>query len=352
MNELYKKENGILDLQIWLTTSCNLRCKYCYEKQNLYENNFLNMEIARNIIKFVEESDRSLEILNYHGGEPLLNYAVLIFLSKELIKIYPDVHISFTTNGTIMNDDIIDFLISYRENFLSGITISIDGDKEANDYNRLDINQRGTYQRIINTYKKLEPFKVRARMTITPNQITQIYKNVVHLHEIGFSMITHAFDYFNTEWKDSDIDIIQDQYEMVLQYWYKYPELNISFADGLLFRRKKLMKCNLCYNIYYNGCIYPCTYVVGDKEYLIGNINSGIDKEKSNYLIDKILSKDNMFCSDCSIKDYCINNRCKFMNKKITGEYYNPVPFACAIENIENHLLKKHGKKVSTYVDD
>ena len=181
MNELYKKENGILDLQIWLTTSCNLRCKYCYEKQNLYENNFLKMEIARNIIKFVEESDRSLEILNYHGGEPLLNYTVLIFLSKELIKMYPDVHISFTTNGTIMNDDIIDFLISYRENFLCGITISIDGDKEANDYNRLDINQRGTYQRIINTYKKLEPFKVRARMTITPNQITQIYKNVVHL---------------------------------------------------------------------------------------------------------------------------------------------------------------------------
>mgnify|MGYP000105474965 FL=1 len=341
-----------MDLQVWLTTSCNLRCKYCYEKKNLYRSNFLKIETARSIIKFVQESNKPLEIINFHGGEPLLNYEMLIFLSEELIKIHPDVHISFTTNGTIMNDDIMKFLISNQENFFSGITISIDGDKKTNDYNRIDSNRNGTYRKIMETYNKLKSFKLRARMTITPDQTTKIYKNVVHLHEIGFSMITHAFDYFNTEWNDSDINIIQEQYEKVLQYWYKYPELNISFADGLLFRKRKLMKCNLCYNIYYDGCIYPCTYVTGDEGYLIGDINNGIDTQKAEYLKNKVLAEDNLFCTNCSIKDYCINNRCKFMNKKITNDYYKPAPIACAIENIEDDLLRRHGRRLSDYVDD
>lgn len=61
---------------------------------------------------------------------------------------------------------------------------------------------------------------------------------------------------------------------------------------------------------------------------------------KAEYLKNKVLAEDNLFCTNCSIKDYCINNRCKFMNKKITNDYYKPAPIACAIENIEDDLLK------------
>ena len=67
---------------IWLTTDCNLRCRYCYEgveKKAI----IMEQDLAAQVVDFICETfdDKNEELcIDFHGGEPLLNYKILALL--------------------------------------------------------------------------------------------------------------------------------------------------------------------------------------------------------------------------------------------------------------------------------
>ena len=72
--------------------------------------------------------------------------------TEDKLKHLPN--FAIITNGTIFNQKILSFL----KNNISIITVSIDGPKEINDYNRIHINGKGTFNEIskfIRTIKTL-----------------------------------------------------------------------------------------------------------------------------------------------------------------------------------------------------
>ena len=136
---------------IYMTTDCNFRCSYCYEK---YENTYhLNENSVIEILDYIfQYGDDEAINLNFMGGEPLLKKE-LIYKAVDYIKCkYPSRYVkySITTNGSLLDDNFIFFM---KENSFD-IRLSFDGDKSTHDLNRTLVSGISCYEKIVeNIYK-------------------------------------------------------------------------------------------------------------------------------------------------------------------------------------------------------
>lgn len=205
--------------------------------------------------------------------------------------------------------------------------------------NRIDFNG-GTFDKVKSTCKELLKINknIRARMTFTPNSIVYLYDNIKFLNDLGFLTISPNFDFTDLEWLNVDSNLILDQYMKVFNYWKDKENVNISLIDEL-YNSKPLNKCKTEINLYINGSIYPCTFVMGDETLKIGDVKNGfyIDILKN---ISKTSLLDNTKCIKCKNKDFCIANRCKLMNFSLERDYFEPNKVICAFEDIKNIMRK------------
>ena len=99
------------------SSDCNLKCWYCYE------NHITNSKMSENTIsRITEHIELKIEnnelnnlVLDWFGGEPLLyfnevTYPLSIKLKNILEKNKLTLHSFFVTNGSLINDDMIDKL--------------------------------------------------------------------------------------------------------------------------------------------------------------------------------------------------------------------------------------------------
>lgn len=156
---LERKVDRVL-LQV--TQRCNLRCQYCVYSEVKNPNtrshaaNAMNFQTAKKAIDFYAKHsiDEEEKAIGFYGGEPLLefelikkiiNYANELFEGKDIIY-------SITTNGTLLNDDIIEFFVKNDMN----ITISLDGPKLIHDKNRKFANGKGSFDIVLQNLVKLK----------------------------------------------------------------------------------------------------------------------------------------------------------------------------------------------------
>ena len=130
---------------------CNLRYKYCYlgEKDGSKMPYEVACKAIDNAFKCTAiHKDRTLWI-DFVGGEPLLDFdmirSLVEYINKKNTETDYKLLFSFTTNATIFNPEILDFLLT--NNF--SVKVSIDGDQGVNDINRIDRTGKGSYEIIL-----------------------------------------------------------------------------------------------------------------------------------------------------------------------------------------------------------
>lgn len=324
---------------IWLTYACNLKCAYCYEeeeKRNLY----LNKERAKQLLGFIKNrsdtySNDNVSIV-LHGGEPLLNYEVLHYIVENLKAWNKNVSISMTTNGTLINEDNIEFII----NNIDDLSISIDGTPNDHDSNRKYRNGKGSF---IDTVAYIDKILERksdtiARMTVTPVTVKNLYDNVKFLYDTGFKLVSPIINQYDNNWNEDTMAILEDQLLQLSNFCNSQAEeLHIGMLEKMKNRKKSQCCPETTLNIDAKGDIYPCVYVVGDERFLIGNIIDGISNDKL-LEIKHINNKEFKQCKGCFWKDYCHGYRCKLFNFAISGKY-EPEYAACRLEHA---LLKTY----------
>lgn len=104
-------------LHLLLNEKCNFHCKYCYSAEGRSSAE-LSIEQIRIMLDYYLSSERGAvkdrTIMFMGGGEPVLSWEKLeqsTVLAKEIAsKNDINVHFSLTTNGSILNDRMIDFL--------------------------------------------------------------------------------------------------------------------------------------------------------------------------------------------------------------------------------------------------
>lgn len=328
-------------VNLWVTTSCNFSCKYCYEgeKKKSFDLSKPTLNnLITHIIQEIKDVDEEI-IIEFHGGEPLLNFPLIEYTVNKINCIFPKnkKRYGITTNAYYLDEKKADFLAEWM-NF--NLSISIDGRQEINDMYRLTKDGKGTFKIVKeNAMYLLKKRKdVKVRMTILPETVKYLYDNCMDLIEVGFSVIGGSLDYYNSGWTKEHFEILYN--ELVKLYMFQKKYKNIRFPIVNYYCKKKEV-CGFgkkYFNLYPNGDIYPCAYCAGDSNYIVGNINmEGFNMEKI-YQFKEINRKINKECTGCSHIQNCISSRCKFINKSLTGDYFKPSPVMCGMENIKQRL--------------
>ena len=335
---------------IWVTTGCNLRCKYCYEgADKTYDN--MPIEVADKTVEFIKKvynkEDQRPLVIEFHGGEPLLNYPIIQYLVARIERELPKHLLGVTTNGTLLTKERISYL---SEKMTYGFSLSIDGKRETNDRNRVDYNGTGTYHKIIEIIPELLKAKpdIRARMTYTPETVGKLSENIIYLIKCGFKNIVSAADFFSREWSRKEMEILLQEMEKVRQYHRKntdeLKDVRISILEDRFKTKGYCLGGKENFHILPNGDIYPCSYGVGDEEFLIGNVMNGDLIETQIKKLTEINISPVYECQGCSAYTVCLCTRCKIFNKVLQGDFFQPVPIICAIEHTKQKFWANNSK--------
>ena len=170
-------------LCLHIAHDCNLACRYCFAEEGEYKGRraLMSAEVGKKALDFLVENSgnrRNLEV-DFFGGEPLMNFDVV----KEIVaygRSLEETHdkkfrFTLTTNGVLLNDDIMEFANKEMDN----VVLSVDGRKEVHDYMRPFRNGKGSYDFVIDKFKKLErkaDLINSITVTLAVNKLDQIAK--------------------------------------------------------------------------------------------------------------------------------------------------------------------------------
>ncbi len=324
----------------YLTNSCNLKCKYCYEKNKL--NKVIDFNIIERLLKKRINSKDTNTTIAFFGGEPLLEKQILydtVNLCKDLEK--ESKHrffYSLTTNGTLIDDEFIKFC---KENNIS-VGISIDGDEYSHNLNRSDFELKGSFERVLENTKKCinANLNCMALPVICFNNVKYLANNIKYLIDIGFKNITCNFNYSDI-WDDNSLNVLKQQYREISNIYYnefkRKNYIRIYPLDTKMYFHIHEKKCSNSCNanriaVNTDGTFYPCIQFVGDKRFEIGNYIDGIDSQKRKEIISKRLTS-KVVCDECALKDRCIY-KCGCARIITTNDVVEVSPLICETERI------------------
>lgn len=330
------------------TRDCNLNCNYCFEGK---KNNMLMPDTSiKQIISFIESTknrdfiyDKDEIRVDFNGGEALLNKSFLkkfIEQSENLKYTY-----SITTNGTLIDQEIIDLINKYNIN----IQISLDGQKETHNHNRKFSNGEGSFDIVLSKLKQLQEkcqnTNISIACVVTPETVHCFSDNVAFLVENGFYDISTApcSDY---KWSMEDYEEYKKQIHSIGELYIKSIEENNYFSFNP-FRRKientlrglKKGKCDAIKGqlaILPDGNILPCGVFIGcenEENFYIGNIKDDFDIGKVNSFFKKYSVIDYSVCEKCSIFGRCKND-CLALNNRVNKEMLKCDIVTCNINQI------------------
>jgi uncharacterized protein len=173
-------------LTLELTQKCNLDCSYCifgnaYHRHHSRTLDSISLEIAELAIKYHLDKYQSGRTITFYGGEPLLEFELLRHLVLYAEQYCQDIGkdrpmFGLTTNGTLLNDEIIHFFVEHSFHVL----ISVDGDRESHDKYRLyKCSKQGSFDTIeknLCRFIELYPEYQKRGVIITLTASTNFYE--------------------------------------------------------------------------------------------------------------------------------------------------------------------------------
>lgn len=361
----FKKRQGVVKaICLHVAHDCNLACKYCFAGKGEYDGpkGLMSFETGKRALDFlIEQSEtrKNLEV-DFFGGEPLMNWEVckkLVEYGREQEKIHnKNFRFTLTTNGLLINDDVIEFC--NRE--MGNVVLSLDGRKSTNDAMRVSRNGAGSYDLIIDKFKKFANSRNQEnyymRGTYTHNNL-DFSKDIIHMADMGFKELSIEPVVCSPDepyaLKDSDLPILKEQYqiladEMLKRYrkgngftFYHYM-IDLDAGPCIV---KRVSGCGVGTEylaVTPNGELYPCHQFVGDEKFLLGNIWDGITNKQVLEQFENCNVYSHKECKDCFAKLYC-SGGCAANAYHTTGSVNGIYEFGCELhrKRIECAIMLK-----------
>lgn len=350
-------QSGFIELAIEVTSECNFRCKYCiysghYVGQRTHGFKNMDIDTAKKSIElylnYIKEgkdyNPNRRPIISFYGGEPLINFNLIIHCVEYAKSLYKDeILFSVTTNGSLLTDEIIDFLVN--EKF--SIVVSLDGYKENHNRNRVSANGLGTFDVVMNNINKLYKkqktpvfistvfdykmdFQKMQEFFIQNPQVIELSINSVNPYS------TDYFDQFTKENYHSFNESLKKLQESFIESIVKGNHDFKSFMNRVLgdictsmFMKQINLNSENNKVIKYTGSCIPGTKLFVDykgefyicekvkREVSIGNIREGLSFEKCAQIVNMYNKVVSSKCNKCLLRTAC--KRC-FTSMNINGE--------------------------------
>lgn len=361
----FKKRQGVVKaICLHVAHDCNLACKYCFAGKGEYDGpkGLMSFETGKRALDFLIEQSgtrKNLEV-DFFGGEPLMNWEVckkLVEYGREQEKIHnKNFRFTLTTNGLLINDDVIEFC--NRE--MGNVVLSLDGRKATNDAMRVSRNGAGSYDLIIDKFKKFANSRNQEnyymRGTYTHNNL-DFSQDIIHMADMGFKELSIEPVVCSPDepyaLKDGDLPVLKEQYqiladEMLKRYrkgngftFYHYM-IDLDAGPCIV---KRVSGCGVGTEylaVTPNGELYPCHQFVGDEKFLLGNIWDGITNKQVLEQFENCNVYSHKECKDCFAKLYC-SGGCAANAYHTTGSVNGIYEFGCELhrKRIECAIMLK-----------
>lgn len=148
-------------LSLLVSEACNLGCDYCIAGTNMdsartARRTQMDLDTALAAVDWFVAQHPAKPLINFSGGEPLVNWPVLRATLEHVVQAHGDFAdlctFSINTNATLVTDEISAFLAAHAVR----IATSLDGTPEASDLVRVTRKNRlGASDRILAGWQRL-----------------------------------------------------------------------------------------------------------------------------------------------------------------------------------------------------
>ncbi|MBE6633419.1 MAG: thioether cross-link-forming SCIFF peptide maturase [Ruminococcaceae bacterium] len=351
--KLKEKTAGVVKaLCLHVAHTCNLNCSYCFAAQGNYHGDraVMSLEVGKQALDFLianSGSRRNLEV-DFFGGEPLMNFQVvkdLVAYAREIEKKHnKNFRFTLTTNGMLIDDDVIDF--ANRE--MSNVVLSLDGRKEIHDRFRVDYAGKGSWERIVPKFQKLvearggKNYYMRGTFT---HANPDFLKDIQQMLELGFNelsmepVVCAAGD--PSELTQEDLPIVLEQYEKLAELMlerdregrpFTFYHYMIDLTGGpCIYKRISGCGSGTEYMAVTPwGDLYPCHQFVGDEKFKLGDVWQGVTNKEiqGEFAACNVYARPD--CRDCWARLYC-SGGCAANAYHATGSVTGIYPYGCEL---------------------
>jgi uncharacterized protein len=349
----YNEDNIVKAMCLHVAHDCNLKCDYCFASQGNFKGtrSMMSLEVGKKSLDFLAKNSgkrRNLEV-DFFGGEPLMNFELvkdLVAYGRELEKEYnKNFRFTITTNGVLLDENKIDFINENMDN----VVLSLDGRKETNDNMRKTMNGGGSYEIILPKFKAMvekrgdKDYYIRG--TFTSKNI-DFSKDALDFYKQGFKKISiepvvtsEEMDY---ALREEHIEAVLAEYE---NFSKEYIHIKKEDKDFLFFHFMVDLSQGPCIIKRAVGCgagseylavtpegdLYPCHQFVGEEEFKLGTIYSGIKNTELREVFKNANVNNKEECRTCWARFYC-SGGCHANAYYAHNDLMKPYEIGCKME--------------------
>lgn len=361
----YKNNSKVVKaLCLHIAHTCNLNCSYCFASQGKYqgERALMTFEVGKQALDFLIANSgtrRNLEV-DFFGGEPLMNWEVvkqLVAYARSIEKEHKkNFRFTLTTNGMLIDDEIIDFLNAEMDN----VVLSLDGRQEVHDRFRKDYAGKGSYEKIIPKFKRLVEKRggkgYYMRGTFTHHNV-DFTNDIFHMADLGFTELSMEPVVCAPDdpcaLTQEDLPKVKEQYEILAKEMIKRRREGRPFT---FYHYMLDLKNGPCIYKRITGCgsgteymsvtpwgeLFPCHQFVGDPKYSLGDIWNGVKNTEAQDEFRSCNAYARPECKDCWAKFYC-SGGCAANAYHATGRINGIYEYGCELfkKRIECAVMMK-----------
>jgi radical SAM protein with 4Fe4S-binding SPASM domain len=309
-------------LYVHPTFACNLKCIYCYNKEDRKESSRSELTAEEWFVVLDQAKEIGVEAVVFTGGEPLLRkdtlkiarYANSIGLTSQML-----------TNSMLINKSNIGEILGA----FASIGLSLDSHiKERND----SLRGRGSYDATTNAIKLLKEndrtFTIKA--VITRHNVFDIPGlHKFFLEEFDCGNVSATL-YVPASMGDTDLLPRLEDYQRataeaneIVENFYGEDRVSVMKFHGVPRRQFQCGAASAEFGIAPDGSVYPCQALLKD-EFNAGNIkekslkeifyDSPVMRQIRNCTVDTI-----EVCRDCEVKGICAGG-CRSLAYNLYGK--------------------------------
>ncbi|MDJ0764513.1 MAG: radical SAM peptide maturase, CXXX-repeat target family [Myxococcota bacterium] len=358
-----------------LTEECNLRCSYCYLIHK-NERHRMPLNVAKAAVDYIlDRRDLFSEpavTWDFIGGEPLLEVEqienIIGHIWRRTYELdhpwFENMKFGITTNGVLYGTPKVQRMIQRHRGSL-GISITIDGPKEAHNLNRCFKDGSGSYDKVISEVPLwLSQYPdASTKMTFSHENIGFLAQSVMHLFELGIKQI-NANVVFENSWQVGDDKLFEEQLNQLTDLMIAkklYKEYQCSFFNRTIGKPidHETRDGNWCGSgrmlaIDAEGDFYPCLRFLSfalahHPARKIGNIRDGLDVNRVRpflALTDSTQSPEE--CLNCSVASGCAWCQGYNYDTSDTGTIYQRATHICLMHKARVRANKRFWNMVDT----
>ncbi|MDD5656182.1 MAG: radical SAM protein [Elusimicrobia bacterium] len=295
-------------LDIFVTSRCNLACRYCSSRGLAGRAQDLPLE---DVIRAVDwyapgcspelrerlaMKQSVLYSVNFAGGEPLLAYDVVSRAADHIRKAYPWMMVSIATNGTLLDHEKAESLLDRGVH----LAVSLDGARAVNDAQRKFRDRPDSvFDTVVGHLARLSArrlARMEAGATMTAQVMAAMPKPVAYLKSLGFGMISLNFDLFE-DWTKGKLAALENALGALKKHYLShnlsFPRTSQTRATNVFFEALTRLspQFHLTWELVLSpdGIFFPCqaACTLGLDALRIGTAGRGVDCDKLQKILDE-----------------------------------------------------------------